>query len=279
MKFQFKAMFIACSLFALPVSAAMDTGATGNSSVILTIVQSGAKAATYDLGISYSDLFTLQNRTWNINDLGGGNTALSNFTSPAAQYGVYASDYSLSSGYDRISFITTVKTAAATGIAPSAANFNALAYASMTNSALDATIGSMDAYIRANNSLASHTEQANGVSYVIDTGSLAFGSHNAAYGTAGKINGEGSDTNVSLGSYLTLVQVSQSSSNVGDLATVTKIGTSSLFPTFFLSTGGTLTYTGLNQVAAVPESDPFAMVIAGLGLIGLVARRRSSNRI
>lgn len=41
-----------------------------------------------------------------------------------------------------------------------------------------------------------------------------------------------------------------------------------------LSSAGQLTYTGAASVAAVPEADTSAMMLAGLGLMGFVARRR-----
>ena len=41
-----------------------------------------------------------------------------------------------------------------------------------------------------------------------------------------------------------------------------------------LSTSGVLTYTNAAAVAAVPEADTSAMMLAGLGLMGFVARRR-----
>ena len=45
--------------------------------------------------------------------------------------------------------------------------------------------------------------------------------------------------------------------------------------TWNLSSAGLLTYTATSAVAAVPEADTSAMMLAGLGLMGFVARRRS----
>jgi hypothetical protein len=45
-----------------------------------------------------------------------------------------------------------------------------------------------------------------------------------------------------------------------------------LRPYFNLSSAGVLTYT----VASVPEPETYAMLLAGLGMMGFVARRRKS---
>jgi hypothetical protein len=47
------------------------------------------------------------------------------------------------------------------------------------------------------------------------------------------------------------------------------------FDTWNLSTDGLLTYS----VAAVPESDPVTMMVVGLGIVGLVARRRLKSAV
>lgn len=44
-----------------------------------------------------------------------------------------------------------------------------------------------------------------------------------------------------------------------------------------LSTAGVLSFTAPSAVAAVPEADTSAMMLAGLGLMGFVARRRKNS--
>jgi MYXO-CTERM domain-containing protein len=42
-----------------------------------------------------------------------------------------------------------------------------------------------------------------------------------------------------------------------------------------LGANGVLTYTGTTAVAAVPETNTWAMALLGLGFMGFVARRRA----
>ena len=56
-----------------------------------------------------------------------------------------------------------------------------------------------------------------------------------------------------------------------DLQFVADGGVAAGVDTWSLGTNGVLTYT---NIAAVPEADTSAMMLAGLGLMGFVARRR-----
>jgi hypothetical protein len=52
---------------------------------------------------------------------------------------------------------------------------------------------------------------------------------------------------------------------------VAQVSNAGFNPYFNLSSAG-----GLSYVAAVPEADTSAMLLAGLGLMGFIARRRTA---
>lgn len=89
-------------------------------------------------------------------------------------------------------------------------------------------------------------------------------------GATGKMAGAGSviinplDTFANVVTYTTTVNA----------PTASTLTTFDALVGFKLSSAGVLTYTALPVTTNVPESDTFAMLLAGLGVMGFVARRR-----
>jgi hypothetical protein len=106
--------------------------------------------------------------------------------------------------------------------------------------------------------------------YTSGTTNAPFAGTTALFGSTGKITAAGSvvvnnmDTFANVLTYTNTVNgPSASTLNVFD----SQVG-------FKLSSAGVLSYTAAAAVVAVPESDTYAMLLAGLGVMGLVARRR-----
>lgn len=273
MKFQFKVLVAALALAAtLPASAAMTkTAGTGggDSSLILTLLDTTAGvSATFYLGFSKSSFVQTANGNW---DLSTGNyaSAWSSFWGVASaantQYSVFAGD-ALGAGSGEQSIFTTV----------------ASTWTTTSNSVLGNMQASFDAYILANNAIGNHGAVADGASFAtLATGGSAYAGVGPALGSGGKIGNAGGDTNALIGTNMSVFNIVRSSTNNINPATATKLsvldtlanGTKN--PYFNMSNTGTLTYTA--AVAAVPEADTSAMMLAGLGLMGFIARRRRNN--
>jgi hypothetical protein len=72
---------------------------------------------------------------------------------------------------------------------------------------------------------------------------------------------------------------SQLSTTVGMSATSSMTGSSGLFASFrtYATALGNVTYTYTAAVAPVPEPETYGMLLAGLGLMGVVARRKARS--
>lgn len=87
------------------------------------------------------------------------------------------------------------------------------------------------------------------------------------------------NTQAVLGQDLNFYSVTRPSSAAGlaqQIVTQYTQGATTTPDVWNLSATGLLSYTGASSVAAVPEADTSAMMLAGLGLMGFVARRRRS---
>jgi MYXO-CTERM domain-containing protein len=133
--------------------------------------------------------------------------------------------------------------------------------------------GLFDIYIDANTqNFGNHNSVANGASFATSAngGAAYAGVSNALGGYAGKIGNFGGDTNGLIGTNLSVWNIVRNGTNNLTTATATKLNIAGFNPYFNLSNTGALTY-----VAAVPEADSWAMLLAGLGLMGFIARRRT----
>jgi len=262
--FKFKALVVSLALVAaLPASAAMTTSATGDSSLILTLFNSvGAVSATFDLGSSKSAFVQSADNSWNLQTDAKYSSAWSSYTAAVTtnlgvtQFAVFAGD-ALGSGAGGQSMFTT-----GSGV-----------MATLGTGSLTTALGSFDVYIGANNGKSTHNTVADGASVNTSADGNAYAGVSSAYGgNGGKVGAFGSDANGLIDTNLNVWNISSGASTFAQ-TTNTKLNLSGFNPYFNLSSDGLLSYVA---VAAVPEADTSAMMLAGLGLMGFIARRRKS---
>lgn len=255
MNFKMKAAVAALALTAsMSASAAMTTNASGDSSLILTLLDNSSSiSATFDLGFNNSTFDRNNNFSWNVAS-GDYADAWNSFWGAAnaatTQWGVISGDKAAPQY-----LFTTMNVANPTLIARGA--FNTL-------------LGNVDTYISTANGFGNHQTVANGAG--VATSGAGYAGAPAMYGTSGKIANSFGDATASLDSNMN-VWLFTSPTN-GGLGSITggQYATAAGFnPYFNLSANGELSY-----VAAVPEADTWAMLLAGLGLMGFIARRRTA---
>jgi len=262
--FKVKALLAASLLaVALPASAAMTTSGSGASSLILTVfdMNTGGKTATFDLGFDKNSFLSNQNLTAIDLTTGDYATAWNAFTAGSTmtnvQYAIFAGDYSGTTNTD-YSYFTTAGGAS---------------MASLFNSSFNTQLGNLDTYIGNVNNLTNHNTVANGGS-ISASGAAGYARVSTFYGTSnGKIGTFGGDATGSLGTNLNVWNIAGVEGGAGGSITPVKLEVNGFNPFFNLSSSGVLNYTA---VAAVPEADTSLMMLAGMGLMGLIARRRKS---
>jgi hypothetical protein len=264
MSFKLKALVASLALVAaFPASAAIATASSGNSSFVLSLIdEASGKSATFDLGVNYNTFALGSNQTFNVStgDYAAAWTEFwANSSAATTEYAVYASK-NIGTFAGSRAIITTAGTQDGMSL--------------VDNSTLSDQIGLFDTYLGFNNAISSHNNPLvpNGGSYGVD-GDEWFAGNSYAY-SAGSIAGYGNDATGAIGSDLNLWNVVRGTGGNGGDAVVTQLGTSY----FNLSSAGVLSYVAAapEAVAAVPEADTSAMMLAGLGLMGFIARRRKS---
>lgn len=274
MKFQVKALVAALALSAatVPAQAAMTFATSGSSSLILTLLDFNSNtSATFDLGYGYDSFQNLVVDT-HINgtlstdglsktfafDLAGGDyaNAWSSFWDTASasttKWAIYAAD-------------GTGSGAGARGIISSYKSGN-----NLTNSnQLQTSIANFNGYMTNNNALDNHNSVDNGASIVTSNLSRAYAG-GQAYGSTGRINGAGHVSMDNLDSTMTVVQQLTGATAASPVAFNALSGPDGGY-TFKMTSTGQLEF-----VIPVPEADSYAMLLAGLGVVSLVARRRKA---
>ncbi len=274
MKFQYKALVAALALSAatVPAQAAMTMATTGDSSMILTLLDFGNNtSATFDLGYSYSTFQNLivdshTNGTMSADgltksfafDLSTGDyaDAWSTFFSTASAstttWAIYAAD-GTGSGAGSRGIISTYKSGS-----------------NLTNSnQLQTSIANFNSYMNNNTPLGNHLAVDDGASVVTSNLSQAFAGRAVAYGATGRINAQGHVSMNSLDTSMTVVQQTMGATQASAPSFQT-LGLNGDFQ-FKMNSNGMLEF-----VVPVPEADSYAMLLAGLGVVGLVARRRKA---
>lgn len=264
MNFKMKVAVAAIALTAsMSAGAAMNNSASGDSSLILTLLDNTNNiSATFDLGFSYSTFQAASVTTpgtvfsWDLANNANYSQAWNSFLGTAvlsgSSWAVFAGD-NLGSGAGSRGMITT--------------------YASgntMTQSQLATGLGNFDSYIDANNSIGTHATVANGASSAISGN--AFAESASAYGTTKKINNQG--TLVVMNGFdqsMNVVSLQYVGTNQLANAAMTTYANAVGNATFNMASNGVLTFA-----APVPEADSWAMLMAGLSLMGFIARRRTS---
>ncbi|WP_019883063.1 MULTISPECIES: PEP-CTERM sorting domain-containing protein [unclassified Methylophilus] len=274
MKFQVKALVAALALSAatIPAHAAMTFATSGSSSLILTLLDFNSNtSATFDLGYGYDSFQSLvvdahTNGTISADglsktfafDVAGGDyaNAWSSFWSTASasttKWAIYAAD-GTGTGAGARGIISTYKSGA-----------------NLTNSnQLQTSVANFNSYMTNNNALDNHNTVDDGASVVTSNLSQAYAGRAVAYGSTGRINGQGHVSMDSLDSSMTVVQQLTGATAASPVAFNT-LGLNGNFQ-FKMTSGGLLEF-----VVPVPEADSYAMLLAGLGVVGLVARRRKA---
>jgi hypothetical protein len=250
------AAIAAMTMSAGAANAAMSNGASGDSSLILTLLDNTNNiSATFDLGLNYSTLPTAASQVWNLAATGNYAAAWTSFLGTAAltgsKWAVYAAD-NVGSGAGGRGLITT--------------------YASGTTMAqnqLQTGMTNFDGYINANNPLGTHPAALNGASSAISGAAFA---ESAAYGTTSKINNQGSLIVMKgLDQSMDVVKLAFVGTNNGASASFTMLGNAYGNSTFNMTSNGVLSYT-----APVPEADTWALLLAGIGMMGFMVRRRTA---
>ena len=264
MKFKLKALVASLALVAaLPASAAMTTSGSGNSSLILTIFDAtSSTSATFDLGYSLQSFVQSADNSWNLSTNANYSAAWASFAAGAnmatAQYAVFAGD-ALGSGVGAQSMFTT----------------GSGTMTAISTSTLTTALSSFDVYINANNGRDNHNVGgvADGASFNTSGNGNAYAGVSSAYGgNNGKVGAYGADANGLVGTDLNVWNLLSGATSFANTS-VTKLSVYGFNPYFNLSSAGDLSYVA---VAAVPEADASAMMLAGLGLMGFIARRRKS---
>jgi hypothetical protein len=263
MKFKFKVLATALALAAaLPAHATMSNSATGNSSMVLTVLDTVANvSASFDLGKNFLD--------FNTNSIVG---AVSTINSAGTSF---TWDLSTNSNYSSAwtSFLNA-STSANRKYAITGADLNSGYISTYVSAGVDTvgvdiatTAGNFDTYIQDQNVKGTHVSAPDGSAYQL-TATKFYGS--------GKNNGTGPVVAGAFDTGLGLVQTYYDSNDSFALATNTVFSNANGVSKFTLLSNGSLTYAA--AVAAVPEADTSAMMLAGLGLMGFIARRRNRKQ-
>ncbi len=187
---------------------------------------------------NYSDAWTTFTATGNVNT--------------TAQWAVFAGD-NTGSGVGTRGMISTYKTGS-----------NQTLTTQLTTS-----LSNFDGYINQNNFIGNHSVVADGAS--TSTSGNTYGGQASAYGSTGRINGSGFDATESFDGSMTIRQVLSGATNTSAIS-VSTLGNTQGNYTFSMSKAGVLTLA-----VPVPEADTYAMLVAGLGLVGFAARRRNAK--
>ncbi len=307
-----KLIALAAMLAAGSAQAAIDTGlASGNGELMLNLKWKDSSladgnqsvSAAFDLGVTMNDAATTWNaagfsRSWNLNDAAYGGAFASFLASPMmvlgnAEMNVFALDGTgTNPGDTRIVSTTSGINAAGSAVSllassvPSNANFNNIFTNTIVNNFLVGVNGSSNHGAVANG--ASIADATSGSAWFDNgTGMDKFGGL-SAFDSTGKFDGSyAAGTGILAGQAraLPFYMVVASSTDPFGKTTMTPFGADldgdgvvefdngngvSEYGLWTLQ-GSTLTYS---VAAAVPEAETYAMMLAGLGLVGFMVRRR-----
>lgn len=290
MKINFKLKALAASVImaaAAPALAAMDGGVTGNGELLLNMRYYGGASATsgdddisglFDLGLKMDDMIAANGqagytRSWDLTTgaYGASWNQLMSFVTPAnvgsIQFNVIALDNTDANLKGGSRYLTT----GSVDSWPSQGNTNVKGFVNM------------EKYIDANNGRGTHATDANGASVAKPT--------DAPDTFFGAINGTGQgddwlakttvDTTQRLGTEQNFWFLTTSSTSSLAQATKTPFGAdlnhdgvigAGEYTKVSLSEAGVLTIT-----SPVPEAETWAMLLAGLGMLGMMVRRRAGS--
>lgn len=296
MKMNFKLGALAAAIImgaSAPAFAFMEGGVSGNGELLLNVRYYGGTSATsggddisalFDLGMRMDDMIAANgqagfSKAWDLTTgaYGASWNQLLSFVGPAnasrIEFSVIALD---NTDYDTVGgsrYLSTMNVEKAPGL---------------TNANLKG-FQNMEQYINANNSRGTHATDANGASVAMPTdasntffgaiGGLTQGDNWVAKTTVDTTMPLGTEQNFwflttgpagSTGPASPFGQAVKTPFGV-DLNHDGVIGTGE-FSKFTLNEAGVLSFSA---VSAVPEADTWAMLLAGLGMLGMMVRRRT----
>lgn len=285
--FKLKALAVTAIMAAsAPTFAAIDSGVTGNGELLLNVRYYGGTSPTsgdddisalFDLGFKMSDMLAANNqdgfsKSWDLTTgaYGASWSQLMSFVTPAnaslIEFSVIALDNTDPAIAGGNRYLSTM---------------NRETVPSLVNGSLRG-FAQMEQYIDANNSRGTHALDANGASVAMptDAPNTFFGAINGAGVGDNWLAKTTVDTTQPLGTEQNFWFLTTSGSSFGqvvktpfgvDLNHDGVIGAGE-FSKFTLNEAGIL---GFTAVSAVPEADTWAMLLAGLGMLGAMVRRRT----
>ena len=309
MNFKLKALAAAAIMaVSAPSFAAMQGATSGNGELIVNFVTTAGVSkvaggddwsAAFDLGVTMNDALSWNGvagftRTWNLDSGAMSGTGIVGSVSNSANYGTVWS--------------TLTSNAAAVGTTAANFEFNVIA---LDNTDKTTVIGGsrylttatsvfpsltmanlkgfdyMDSYVIANNALGTHGSVANGADLATTANAM-----NSFFRLTGGLGGAAGDT----------WAAKTTADTTKDLATaqnfwfLTENGTASVKTVFGVDLNAnssigageyglwtvsaadhTITYTNPGVAAPVPEASTWAMLVAGLGMISMMIRRRTNS--
>jgi hypothetical protein len=289
--------------------AAMDGATSGNGSLIANFIYQGGASATtggddmsasFDLGVDMNTVIGWNGiagftRTWNLStgQLTGAGGSAPSVPQTIGNYGTAFADLKDFAGasanliqFNVIALDNTNKGTALTG--SRYLSTGDTSFASVNNGQLNA-FDTMNLYVNANNALGTHASAANGASTATpaDPANSYFRAINGSGTGDNWVTFSQSEdttkavtqsqqfwllTNVS-GSATTAVARTPFGFDLGD--TGTTVNQLAEFSTWTVDlASNTITFA-----TPVPEAETWAMMVAGLGLMGFMARRRKNNAV
>lgn len=292
MNFKLKALVLATVMTAsAPVLAAVEGGPTGNGELVLNVRYYGGDSATtggddisgmFDLGIRMNDFIALNgqggiSQNWNLTQgayANAWNTVTSFVTSHGGtlndiRFNVIALNSAQINVPGGVSYLTTA---------------NVDQYPVIGNGNVKQFVG-MQQYIDANNTRGTNATDANGAATALPTDptNSFFGAINGFGQGDTWLQKAGLDTTQSLGTSQNFWFLTTSSTSTLAKGITTPFGvdlnhdgsiTGNEFSKFTLNADGSLNFAS-PVVSAIPEADTWAMLLAGLGVLGAMVRRRA----
>jgi hypothetical protein len=265
-----KLIALAAMLAAGSANAALDNSASGNGSLYLSVWNGADTSAMFDLGYNMDSFLPAAmaadgiSVNWNL-----AGSAVTGLTATTLGYGTTWADFAATvTDWNTVVFdVSAMDSTGGTAAGASrylSTSFDPIATVKNQSSSNLLNFKLVDGYVDNSNALGTHAANANGAN-------LATAANGNAYYPAGGAKGAKwqnkatFDTNGVVGDDLSFYMLANG-------AGLAKATVTAYAGAFNLSDTGVLTYA----TAPVPEASTYGMMLAGLGLVGFMARRRLS---